>query len=304
MGIYDRDYYRGDDRSFLGGLVERGAVCKWLIGLNIVVFILQLVTRSPRTGEDPVTMALILDPVAVLGGEVWRLLTYAFLHSTGTPWHILFNMLFLGWFGRDVEDLYGSREFLAFYLVSALLGGVAFTLTQLGAVVPGLCLGASGAVTAVMVLFAFHYPSRVILLFLVLPVPIWAFVAFAVLKDLFAFLGGAHGGVAVQVHLAGALFGFLYFRYHWRLTTWIPGVKEWWRRRRSPRLRLYRPESEEERPAPVPVGAAAHLDDEQLEAKVDAVLAKLKQVGSRDKLTESERQVLIRASEVFRKRRG
>jgi membrane associated rhomboid family serine protease len=304
MGIYDRDYYRGDDRSFLGGLVERGAVCKWLIGINVVVFILQLATRTAHSLSGPVTDALILDTAKVLDGQVWRLITYSFLHATDTPWHILFNMLFLAWFGRDVEDLYGPREFLTFYLVAALLGGLVFLLAAVFGG-PSLCLGASGAVTAVMVVFACHYPSRVILLFFVLPVPIWAFVVFMVVKDLFGFVSGQPGGVAVSVHLAGALFGYLYYRRQWRLLNWLPNVRDWWKRRQSPRLRLFRPESDDDRPPPVGVGAVAHLDDEQLEAKVDAVLAKLKQVGSRDKLTEGERQVLLRASEVFRnKRRG
>ena len=49
-----------------------------------------------------------------------RLLSYAFLHDPGDIFHILFNMLFLWWFGSDVEDLYGPREFLSFYLTAAL----------------------------------------------------------------------------------------------------------------------------------------------------------------------------------------
>ena len=68
----------------------------------------------------------------VLQGQVWRLLTYAFLHSTdqSIPWHIIFNMLFLWWFGHEMEELYGPREFLTFYLVAAFLGGIAFFLWQ------------------------------------------------------------------------------------------------------------------------------------------------------------------------------
>ena len=130
MGIYDREYYRRDGPSFLGALPGFGQACKWLILINIVCFVLQLVTRTavadPRFDRSdipilqvysPVTAWLELDTNAVLHGQVWRLLTYAFLHDTGTLWHILFNMLFLWWFGKDVEDLYGPREFLAFYLV-------------------------------------------------------------------------------------------------------------------------------------------------------------------------------------------
>jgi len=71
----------------------------------------------------PFTDALELDAPKVMDGQIWRLLTYAFLHDTQIPLHIIFNMLFLWWFGSDVEDLYGSKEFLAVYLVGAVLGG-------------------------------------------------------------------------------------------------------------------------------------------------------------------------------------
>src|SRR5208282_52129 len=134
MGIYDREYYRREGPSLLASLTERGRVCKWLIAINVVVFLLQtLVGNGNSVLEDiPVlghlTENFDLDTRLVLHGEVWRLLTYAFLHAG--IMHILFNMLFLWWFGADVEDLYGAREFLAFYLVSAFLGGVAFVAGQ------------------------------------------------------------------------------------------------------------------------------------------------------------------------------
>ena len=120
MGIYDRDYVRREGPGFLGSFVERGRVCRWLVGINVAVFIVQILT-SP-TGpfpEIPFTQAFGLDVPHMLQGQVWRLLTYAFLHDPDHILHILFNMLFLWWFGSDVEDLYGPREFLAFYLTAS-----------------------------------------------------------------------------------------------------------------------------------------------------------------------------------------
>src|SRR5205085_2886746 len=152
-------------------------------------------------------------------GQVWRLLTAAFLHSTSSLWHILFNMLFLWWFGSDVEERYGRKEFLAIYLTGGLLGNLAWFLTHLDTTnVNPSVLGASGAVMTVVVLCALHYPRRVILLFFFLPVPIWVFVVFIVASDFLTFMGRRDGGVAVEAHLAGALFGFLYFKFHWHLT--------------------------------------------------------------------------------------
>jgi membrane associated rhomboid family serine protease len=302
MGIYDRDYYRREGPSFL----DRGQVCKWLIGINVVCFVIQIMTLSRGLfGQPPgmgaFTESLILDVDQVLHGQVWRLLTYAFLHDPSVPWHILFNMLFLWWFGSDVEDIYGPREFLAVYLLSAVLGGVAFVLTSVAGW-PGAgaqVLGASGAVTAVMVLCALHFPTRVILLFFVVPVPIWLFVVFQVAEDLFGFIGGHSGRTAVTVHLAGALFAYVYYKRHWRVVNWWVQVRTFIQQRSRPRLRIYREESRRE----VPVMAVPEQDaDEQLEAKLDVVLEKVARFG-RSSLTEGEQQILLRASEVYKRRR-
>src|SRR5438067_11058786 len=118
MGINERDYVRRGGPSIFGSFVERGTICKWLIGVNVVVFVVQLLTSGG--GDEPFTNALQLNvDKVVFHGEVWRLFTYAFLHDTGDILHIVFNMAFLWWFGSDMEDLYGPREFLIFYLASA-----------------------------------------------------------------------------------------------------------------------------------------------------------------------------------------
>ncbi len=307
MGIYDREYYRREGPSFLGSFTERGKVCKWLIGINVVVFVLELMTRPVAVeggvgaALGPVANALVLDVNLVLHGQVWRLLTYAFLHDPYSWQHIVFNMLFLWWFGSDVEDLYGPREFLAFYLLSAFLGGGAFVLATIAGWSDNLpCLGASGAVTAVMVLFAIHYPTRRILLFFLLPVPIWLFVGFQIIQDAFVFLSHIRSTTAVTVHLAGAAFAFCYYKRHWRLLNLWSYLRDWQRRLFRPRLHVYR---EQEPRQPVPVAAPPAADvDEQLEAKVDAVLEKVARFGQ-SSLTDSERQLLLRASEVYKRKR-
>jgi membrane associated rhomboid family serine protease len=312
MGIYDRDYYRREGPSFLGSFIERGTICKWLVGINVAAFVVQMLTRTQvdvingfglvtQIDQGPFTRALWLNVDEVLQhGQVWRLLTYAFLHDTANIWHILFNMLFLWWFGSDVEDLYGPREFLTFYLTAAVVGGLAFCMASVLKLNGNLALGASGAVTAVLLLCACHFPRRVIYLFMFLPVPIWVFVVFSVAQDAFGLLGHAENGVASSVHLGGAAFGFLYYRFHWRLSQLLPQLKTWNRRRSQPRLRVY---DEEEVKTPVSVAAAvAPVEDEQLEAKMDAILEKISRVG-KENLTESELQVLRRASEKFKRRR-
>jgi membrane associated rhomboid family serine protease len=314
MGIQDRDYYRNEGPSIFDSLMPRGLVCRWLISINIAVFFLQLVAQAaalpladePGFGQPDglVTEWLILDVYKVLHGQVWRLLTYAFLHSTQAWLHIVFNMLFLWWFGSDVEQLYGRKEFLAIYLVSAFLGGLAFEIWGLTQAVSGRCLGASGAVTTMLVLCALHYPRRIIYVFAILPMPIWLFAAFNILRDAVGMLGLGEKSVAFCVHLAGAGFAVAY--YNWQRS--IVGVLRdflWWKRARArTRLKLFNPDPEKEEPVAVSANSAPQVVvDEHLEAKLDAVLEKIAKTG-KDSLTQQEQEILQQAAEMYKRRRS
>jgi membrane associated rhomboid family serine protease len=307
MGVYDRDYYRSDRSGPWFGFSGRGQVVKWLIGINVGMFIAQSMTLGPGLSPGPITDWLALDVDKVLHGQVWRLLTYAFLHASFG--HIFWNMLFLYFFGKDVEEIYGSREFLAFYLASALAGGLGFLIgDRLG--VTGVCLGASGAVMACLALAALHNPRQVILLFFVLPIPIWIFVVCMIVHDSYVLLmalryagqfdGPLGSSTAVAAHVAGAAFAYGYYSGGWRIMQTLDQLRSWHKRATGPKLRVYR-----EEPVSAPAFSARATSaeaDEQMEAKVDAVLEKVARQGQ-DSLTETEKQILLRASEVYRRRR-
>lgn len=297
MGIYDREYYRKEGPNYLDRLVPSGSVSKWLIGINLVIFLVQVLFHGQQSYWLEQHFSL-WTPAVVYEGEVWRLLSYAFLH--GDFWHVGLNMLFLWFFGSELEERYGSREFLTVYLLSAMAGGGAYMLH--GYADPRLfmipCLGASAAITATMLLYAIHWPRRTILVMFVFPLPIWVFVVFSVLKDVLGLYGGSQG-VAVSAHLGGAAFAGLYYWSGWRITGFWQGFQNWRKQRSRPRLRIYRPQDKEA----VPVGAPLAMEvDEHLEAKVDAVLEKVARSG-KDSLTEQEKQILLRASEIYKKRR-
>jgi hypothetical protein len=146
--------------------------------------------------------------------------------------------------------------------------------------------------------------------------PVWVFVIFQIAQDSFIFLNQTaradlpafKSRVAVSVHLGGVAFALLYYRLGWRLSGLIPNLAAWRRARARPRLRLYR-EDDPRRPseaitasAPVSAGSAADVD-EQLEAKLDAVLEKVARSGQ-DSLSESERAILLKASEIYKRRRS
>jgi hypothetical protein len=102
----------------------------------------------------------------------------------------------------------------------------------------------------------------------------------------------------VSAPLAAAAFALGYYKFQWRVTTWWPDLRGLRRRLTRPPLRVYR---EEEPATPVSVSATSP-DDEQLEAKMDAILEKISRTG-KESLTPGEREVLLRASEVFKRRR-
>ncbi len=300
MGIYDRDYYRNDASTFTRW-VSPHRVCHWLIAINVFVFVVQMTTRGPF-GVSQLTELFSLKPDRVIRGEVWRLLTCAFLHSEHDIWHVVMNMLVLWWFGSEVEEIYGPKEFLATYLAAALFSSLAFVGYEY-AVHPQQvqsAVGASGAITAMMVLFALHYPTRTMLFMMIIPVPALLLVSLYVALDIFRMLGAPNGShIAFAAHLGGALFGYLYFRFHWRVLNWWPSRMSMRPRRlMRPRLRVYREPAESDTQL-----ANEHYEDaEQLEAQLDAVLEKVARYGQAS-LTTREQQILMKASEIYKQRR-
>jgi len=211
------------------------------------------------------------------------------------------NMLALWWFARDVEVIYGSWEFLAFYLLAAVLGGVAYTAASLAGFGSGQALGASGAVTAALVVSACHFPHHQIMVMFILPMRIWMYVVIMVAMDSFGMLSGNDRGVAVAAHLGGAAFGFIYYKLQWRILSFFSWLRFLRVSRPRPRLRVYREEPAEPVRA-VKAPAVAGDVDEHMEAKLDALLEKVARHG-KSSLTESENQFLLRASEEYKKRR-
>ena len=293
MGIYNRDYFRNDNRPSAEGFLA--SAFKWIIVANVVIYILQLVVP-----DNVVTEWLDLSPVAVLHGQVWRLITYAFCHEPGSPFHILFNMLFLYWFGATLERMYGTREFMLFYFVSAFVSGLAFLALAIVMQDRTPAIGASGAVMAVVMLYAIHFP-RDEMYFLLFRVQIRFLVLFYIVVDLWPVLraigGEGHSdGVAHAAHLGGLAFGFAYHYFHLHLDRGWGSLKNL----RAPRIRIRKPPEsirvfdpyrEEER--------REEERGENLDVKVDAILAKIQAHGEAS-LTDQERETLRRASQRYK----
>jgi membrane associated rhomboid family serine protease len=239
---------------------------------------------------------LELDPEKVKQGQVWRLLTCAFCHHRLMIWHILFNMVMLYWFGTRLENMYGSREFLLFYLAAALCGSLAYVglAWWTGSSTPAI--GASGAVMGVMMLYTIFYPFETFMAFWFIPVPLWVLLGVYVLFDLHPVLLALAGdqlftGVAHAGHLGGLAFGFLYWKLGLRLEA--PFDREGQPRRWSKRRPARRAE------APAEPVILSYPERDALAEQVDAVLKKISEQG-KDSLTDEERDILIRASTKYR----
>jgi len=268
-----------------------GKGCKYLLIATLAAFVLQIVVDLLTGGYFTAVLGLSLHGIQRL--YVWQFITYMFLHSKVFIFHVLFNMLGLYVFGRDVEDMIGTARFVMLYLVCGFLGGVFWLIAASPA---QLCIGASGAVFGLLGTYAAFFPQRriTLLLFFVVPLTMTARVmaiGFAVIS-LLSVMSGNDGGVAHMAHLAGGIAGYLYgwrtkktkgFLFGTEWSRWSPFSKDWFgtvragMRRRNMRLMDpepgYKPEREE----------------------IDKILEKVNRQGI-SSLTRWERQVLERAS--------
>ena len=143
----------------------------------------------------------------------WQLVTYGFLHDTRSLMHIVFNMLMLWMFGRDLERLMGPRRFLTYYMTCVVGAGLVQLLVGVmqGWGVP--TVGASGGVFGILLAYGMAFPNRMIMLIFP-PIPLKAkyFVILLGLFELYIGFSGGNNGVANFAHLGGMLFGFMLLR--------------------------------------------------------------------------------------------
>lgn len=208
---------------------------KGLIIANVAVFILQLL---PGGIGNLVTGFGAMNPVLAFKYlQLWRLVTYMFLHSPDMLFHILFNMLSLWWFGAELEDIWGKRKFLIFYLICGV-GSALFTIFYLLVNQPHvIVIGASGAVLGLLTAYAFYYPHRQILLFGIFPMKMRTLViGYAAISIYFSMTGGG-GNTAHIVHLGGIAVAVIYLKIApaaW--IEWNKRVYTWRSRRRIDKM--------------------------------------------------------------------
>lgn len=312
MGMYDRDYqhsnygYGGNGGYGQQPGVHLGApqsMVMKLIILNFAIYVVQLLFRYP--GGDAVGDIFALqEDWFRQPWMVFQLLSYGFLHSVTNFWHILGNMFVLWMFGRRIEEKYGYKEFLAIYLVSIVFAGLAWNLTELlapnpiamdGREISPAVLGASGAVSAILLLFIFNYPHVTLHLMFLFPIPAWVLGVIIVAQDVIGSLSSG-SNVAFTAHLGGFLFAYLYFKSGRRLMEFVPQGLSLPSFKRKPNLRVHRPTAGyDDSPGTEAVDAN--------EQRLNQLLAKISASGQ-DSLSAREKRELTKLSKLYQRKRN
>lgn len=152
-------------------------------------------------------------------GRYWTLLTSVFSHYA--IWHILINMFVLYTFGVVLEKVLGPLLFLTVYLVCGILSSYAFAVSSYYILhAPHLsALGASGAISGIVLIFALMFPRMRLYILGLIPVPaLWGALGFMAF-DVAGLIWQANGGglpIAHAAHLGGAVTGILFYFFYIR----------------------------------------------------------------------------------------
>ncbi len=224
MGLYDRDYTQADFQSqyrhapqMRMSFPRPTPVVKWLLIINIAVFVIGYLIK-------PIG-AFLHDWFSVRPGmfiQIWRLITYQFLHSYEGLGHIFWNMFILFFFGPMLERFWGSRKFLNFYLICGAMGGIFYpALAHIGWLGGGILIGASGSILGMLAAAAILFPNMRVYIFGIFPLRMSVLAIILAVMSILSVLrpdvSPNAGGEAA--HLGGMVAGALYV------------ISEKWRRR-------------------------------------------------------------------------
>ena len=220
-------------------------ITKNLLLINLICFLADVVVQ--RFGVD-LSHIFGLHYLTANGFHIWQPLTYMFMHANFS--HIFFNMFAVLMFAPAIEERWGSKRFLIYYLITGLGAGIiqeAVWALQLSQMVPVeavymanrmVTIGASGAVFGILLAFGWLFPDvRMFIMFIPIPIRARTLVIIYALIELFSGIAPSAGdNVAHFAHLGGMIFGWLLILW-WRYrgyagfdsTPWNDGtLRRWW----------------------------------------------------------------------------
>ena len=197
------------------GPFEGAPVSKWLLIINVGILFVQILLTGPgqRLQESEFyRLGSFSIEEGIYGFQVWRLLTFQFLHAGFG--HLFANCLGLFFFGPFIERWMTSRAYLTFYLLCGVAGALFYTLLFF---LPGFfdgytaavqMVGASAGLFGVLAAFYFVAPDARILLFFVIPMKMRTFAIGYLIVESLAVIFNWHNAGGSAGHLGGAIFGF------------------------------------------------------------------------------------------------
>ena len=290
-GTYYRNstpnYYRP---SFFGGFQYFPPVIKTLLISNVAVTAVMWMASYFRLQGYP--LAEVGETLFALfplgrGFYPWQLFTYMFLHAGAM--HLLFNMLALWMFGMQLENAWGSKKFLLYYLLCGVGAGLSNLLIGPLFGPAGPTVGASGAIYGVLLAFGMTFPDQPIFIYFLLPIRARYFVLLYIGWELVLGVTGTADGVAHFAHLGGAAVGLVYMLIDRRK---LPAFE----RRRHVQSEPVGSYSQERVHISDAKFFEVHDEEERVnQAKIDEILDKISQHGYQS-LTDQEKKVLFEAS--------
>jgi membrane associated rhomboid family serine protease len=196
-----------------------------------------------------------LVPLGPMPGlRLWQPITYIFLH--GGLLHLLFNMLFVWMFGRELEMVWGKRRFLNFFILCGAGAGLIEILIKTVPIFWGHrpsdipTIGASGAIFGVLIANAILFPDRRIWLIpFPVTIPMRPYVAVMGAIEFFSTLGSGGDKVSHLCHLGGMLVGWLYLRRGSFLYNVRNSLSDWKYERNKKRFEVYMGKQKNEPPS-------------------------------------------------------
>ena len=279
------------------GFMRLPVALRTIIAINSIVYLSQVVLSI--FGVDLADYFALKKDISTTLFQPWRIVTYTFLHSLMSPFHFIFNMLWLWWMGRPVEEAIGPRSFLTLYFAAGLFGAlidIFLTVTGVfgspnGEIVT--VIGASGAVFGIMVAFAMLFPRTPIMLIFLPPIEARFLVGGLIALDILFLNTG--GNVARIVHLGGALSGFLLMRARANGAdlSLIPRYIEYLFMKFKPKgSTVSKPKPKNKK---MSIVSDAEIIEEVEQSELDEILEKISRNGY-DSLTKEEKRKLFELS--------
>ncbi|WP_339791248.1 MAG: rhomboid family intramembrane serine protease [Imperialibacter sp.] len=275
-----------------------------LIMINVIIFVALIIFKvilvlsgNPDVYQTILRQFMLPASIDSFIVKPWTLLTYFFTHEGF--FHIIFNMLFLFWFGKIIVEYLGDQRAISMYVIGGIVGGLFYILIYNlipyfhERVAGSVMLGASAGVYAIVVGAATFMPNYTFFLLFLGPVKIKYIAIFYILLSFSQTIGANAGGELA--HLGGALMGFIFIRQLQRgndIGTPVVSVMEWFKGlfKPSPKIRVTHKSTKF-----TGTKKASSSNTKSDQDEIDAILDKISHSGY-ESLSKEEKQKLFNAS--------